>query len=265
MGAHQSRHRLLRQTLGAGLAWDAHELLEGCDDFRSQRADRRRNRLLDAVWSCAIRLTSLNAGRAAPRCSGSGVTDIATRSRRMPSPAYVSHNSRNCAYAARRPACSRPKSAIRPRRGSSGGGRSAAAAMAASSSGDASAISDRVFRLCSTMSSRKLIADQIDAHVVVVQCAEYLLDRFHALDLPLTSFPELRSKQLEGVAKPLGGDPQVMQCLGEFRMRDDRLEGIELGDSYCQDAARVVDDRRIWDRRRRPAKPGSRCASLRRA
>src|SRR5215208_4913459 len=52
--------------------------------------------------------------------------------------------------------------------------------------------------------ARKLIADQVDADVVVVQCAEYLLDRFHPLDLPLTRFAELRSKQLEGVAQALG-------------------------------------------------------------
>ncbi len=50
---------------------------------------------------------------------------------------------------------------------------------------------------------RKLVADHVDAHVVVVQCAENLLDRFHPLDLPLSRFPELRPKQLEGVAKTL--------------------------------------------------------------
>ena len=35
--AHQSRNRLLRLTLAAGLAWDAHELLQRGNDFRSQR------------------------------------------------------------------------------------------------------------------------------------------------------------------------------------------------------------------------------------
>jgi hypothetical protein len=41
---------------------------------------------------------------------------------------------------------------------------------------------------------RKLLADQVDAYIVIMQHAEQLLDHFHPLDLSLTSFPELRSK-----------------------------------------------------------------------
>src|SRR5215212_5714919 len=51
---------------------------------------------------------------------------------------------------------------------------------------------------------RKFVADQVDAHIVVVECAEYLLERFHPLDLPLAWLPELRSKQFEGVTQSLG-------------------------------------------------------------
>ncbi len=53
----------------------------------------------------------------------------------------------------------------------------------------------------------ELIADQSDSHVVVVQCAERFLDRFHTFDLPLTGFAELRTEKLERIPKTLGGYP----------------------------------------------------------
>ena len=69
--AHQSRNRLLRLTLAAGLAWDAHELLQRGNDFRSQRIDHGSNSLLDV--SCLVHMTHVSdAG-----CAGSRRTPTA--------------------------------------------------------------------------------------------------------------------------------------------------------------------------------------------
>src|ERR671912_523727 len=92
--AHQPRDRVLGQSLVAGLAWDAHQLLQRCDYFRSQRADRLSHERLD-VSSSLHTTHAADSMLASPRRSWSGVTDNATRSRRMPFAAYSSHNSRH--------------------------------------------------------------------------------------------------------------------------------------------------------------------------
>jgi hypothetical protein len=64
-------------------AWNADELLKRRHDFRSQRADCIRDCSME-VSSIRHTIYAIGLLFAAPQRSGSGVTDSATRSRRMP-------------------------------------------------------------------------------------------------------------------------------------------------------------------------------------